>query len=237
MNSGTINLSHSHIIFVVLIFTILAATFSCSENPTQNATQSNDNQMKPEKESTNDTIRTIMFFGNSITAGYGLDEGQGFPFLIQDKIDSLGLGYKVVSAGLSGETTAGGLQRVDWMLKQQVDIFVLELGANDGMRGIETSAMKSNLKGIISKVRTKYPKSEIILAAMEAFPNLGEDYTAAFRRTFNEVAEEEDVVYLPFLLDGVAGIEDLNLPDGIHPSADGHRIVASNVWKVLKEIL
>ena len=179
----------------------------------------------------------ILFFGDSITAGYGLEEGRAFPAIIQQKIDSLGLSYEVVNSGLSGETSAGGLRRVDWVLQQGVDIFVLELGGNDGLRGIDPSSTKENLQGIIDRVEARYPDATIILAGMESPPNMGETYTSEFRSIYGELAESNDVIFLPFILKGVAGDPDLNLPDGIHPTAEGHRILADNVWGVLRPVL
>lgn len=180
---------------------------------------------------------TILFFGDSITAGYGLDVEQAFPALVQIKIDSLGLSYMVVNAGLSGETSAGGLRRVDWVLQQPVDVFVLELGGNDGLRGIDPSNTKENLQGIIRKVEDQYPEAEIILTGMEAPPNMGERYTSSFRQIYSELAEENEVHFVPFILEGVAGNSELNLPDGIHPTEQGHKIVAENIWDVLEPIL
>jgi acyl-CoA thioesterase-1 len=180
---------------------------------------------------------TILFFGDSITAGYGLEEGRAFPALIQQRIDSLGLPYKVVNSGLSGETSAGGLRRIDWVLQQHVDIFVLELGGNDGLRGIDPQSTRENLQGIIDRVEATYPDATIILTGMESPPNMGESYTSEFRSIYGELAEANDVVFLPFILEGVAGDSDLNLPDGIHPTAEGHRILADNVWGVLRPAL
>ena len=180
---------------------------------------------------------TILFFGDSITAGYGLEEGRAFPALIQQRIDSLGLPYKVVNSGLSGETSAGGLRRIDWVLQQDVDIFVLELGGNDGLRGIDPQSTRENLQGIIDRVEATYPDALIILTGMESPPNMGESYTSEFRSIYGELAEANDVVFLPFILEGVAGDPDLNLPDGIHPTAEGHQILAENVWNVLRPVL
>ncbi len=181
--------------------------------------------------------QTILFFGDSITAGYGLETEQAFPALIQQKIDSLELNYSVVNAGLSGETTAGGLRRVDWILQQHVDIFVLELGGNDGLRGIDPQSSKQNLQGIIDKVQQKYPEAEIVLTGMQAPPNLGDIYTDEFRSIFYELAEENDVTFMPFILKEVAGNPDLNQSDGIHPTAEGHQIVAENLWDVLRPLI
>ncbi|MDX1590753.1 MAG: arylesterase [Balneolaceae bacterium] len=177
---------------------------------------------------------TILFFGDSITAGYGLDEGRAFPALIQQRIDSLGLQYEVINSGLSGETSAGGLRRIDWVLQQHVDIFVLELGGNDGLRGIDPQSTLRNLQGIMDRVKATYPDATIILTGMESPPNMGESYTSEFRSIYGELAEANDVIFLPFILEGVAGDPELNLPDGIHPTAEGHRILADNVWEVLR---
>ncbi len=181
--------------------------------------------------------KTILFFGDSITAGYGLEEDQAFPAIIQEKIDENGLDYRVVNAGSSGETSAGGLRRVDWILQQHVDVFVLELGGNDGLRGIDPQDTKKNLQGIMDKVKETYPEITIVLTGMEAPPNMGSDYTEAFRTIYTELAEANDVVYMPFILEGVAGEPDLNLPDGIHPTEEGHEIIANNLWEILQPIL
>ncbi|MGE0821697.1 MAG: arylesterase [Candidatus Binatia bacterium] len=181
--------------------------------------------------------KVIVFFGDSLTAGYGLDRAQAFPALIQEKITANGWDFSVVNAGVSGETTAGGLRRVDWVLRRPVDIFVLELGANDGLRGLSLEQARANLQAIIDRVRTKYPSVYIVLAGMQLPANLGRDYTSRFRTLFPELAKENRAALIPFLLEGVGGIRSLNLPDGIHPNVAGHRIVAENVWRVLKPVL
>lgn len=181
--------------------------------------------------------KNILIFGDSITSGYGLTEEQAYPALIQDRIDSLGMDHNVINAGLSGETTAGGARRVDWILQQEVDIFLLGLGGNDGLRGIDPSNTKKNLITIIEKVREKDPDIDIILAGMEAPPNLGPQYTSEFRSVFSEVASEKDVTFMPFLLKDVAGIEELNQTDGIHPTAEGQQIIADNIWEYLEPLL
>ncbi len=179
-------------------------------------------------------VKTILFFGNSLTAGYGLEPSQAFPALIQQKIDSAGKAYKVVNAGVSGETTAGGNSRIDWILKQPLHVFVLELGANDGLRGIPVSETKKNLQSIIDKVKKQYPQVKIVLAGMQVPPNMGADYATTFRNVFTDLAKQNSLKLIPFLLEGVGGIRSLNLPDGIHPTPEGHQIVAANVWKVLE---
>jgi acyl-CoA thioesterase I len=179
----------------------------------------------------------ILFFGNSLTAGLGVSPNQAFPALIGRRIDSLHLSYEVTNAGLSGETSAGGKNRIAWVLRQPVDIFVLELGANDGLRGIPVTETAANLQAIIDAVKAKYPAARIVLAGMQIPPNMGAAYATAFRDTFRQLAAKNKAALIPFLLQGVGGIPGLNQQDGIHPTAEGHRIVANNVWRVLKPLL
>ncbi|MCE7059563.1 arylesterase [Dyadobacter sp. CY343] len=182
--------------------------------------------------------KTIVFFGNSLTAAYGLDDpSQGFVGLIQKKIDSLKLNYKVINAGVSGETTSGGNSRIDWLLKQPLDIFVLELGGNDGLRGIPVSETKKNLQAILDKVHAKYPEAKLVLAGMQIPPNIGQKYASDFRAVYADLADKNDLTLIPFLLEGVGGEAKLNLPDGIHPTAEGHKILAENVWVEIKDLL
>lgn len=183
--------------------------------------------------------KTLLFFGDSLTAGAGLEDplAQAFPALIEKKIHDAGLAWRVVNAGLSGETSAGGLRRVDWILRQRVDVFVLELGGNDGLRGLPPEATRANLQAIIDRVRAKSPATKIVLAGIAAPPNMGADFTRAFAAIFPELAAKNDVVLIPFLLEGVAGRPELNLPDGIHPTDKGHGIVAETVWKALRPLL
>lgn len=179
----------------------------------------------------------ILFLGNSLTAGYGLDPDDAFPARIQARIDSLGWNFRVVNAGLSGETSAGGLRRINWLLRQPVDVLVLELGANDGLRGTPLNETRRNLQAIIDRAREKNPGIRIVIAGMEVPPNLGEAYTTEFRTLYADLADANDAALIPFLLDGVGGIPELNLPDGIHPTAEGHSIVAGTVWDTLKPVL
>ena len=183
--------------------------------------------------------RTVVFFGDSLTAGYGLEDPstQAFPAIIQKKIDQAGLPWRVVNAGLSGETSAGGLRRVDWILRQPVDVFVLELGGNDGLRGIPPAATEANLQAIIDRVRAKYPAARIVLAGIVAPPNMGPDFTRAFAAIFPALAEKNHVPLIPFLLAGVVGKLGLDQADGIHPTAEGHVVVADTVWNVLRSLL
>jgi acyl-CoA thioesterase-1 len=183
------------------------------------------------------TTKTIMFFGDSLTAGYGLSPEEAFPYLLEQRLNEQGKNCKVINAGLSGETTAGGLSRIDWVLRQPIDVFVLELGGNDGLRGLPLEQTKSNLQAIINKVKAKNPNAKIVVAGMMVPPNMGDDYSTAFRKVFPEIAKKNNATLIPFLLEGVAGNEKLNLPDGIHPNPEGHKIVANNLLKVIGPLL
>ena len=178
-----------------------------------------------------------MIIGTSLTAGLGLDPDQAYPALLQRKADTAGYRVRIVNAGLSGETSAGALRRLDWLLQGHVDAFMIETGANDGLRGLNIDSTRANLRAIVRRIRSTFPKAPIFLAQMEAPPNLGADYTSRFRAMFPEVAKEESVHLVPFILDGVAGIPRLNQEDRIHPNLEGERIVAANVWKVLEPTL
>jgi acyl-CoA thioesterase I len=181
--------------------------------------------------------KTILFYGDSLTAGYGLDKEQAFPAIIERVINTAEDKYKVINAGLSGETTAGGLSRLNWILKEPVDIFVLELGANDGLRGLPLDQTENNLQTIIDRVKEQNPNVRVIIAGMMVPPNLGQQYTDEFKAIFPRLAKKNKASLIPFLLNGVAGKEDLNLTDGIHPNVEGHKIVADNVMMVLKPLL
>lgn len=183
------------------------------------------------------STKVILFFGDSLTAGYGLSPEEAFPAWVEKDLSREGNKVSVVNAGLSGETSAGGLTRIDWILRQHIDVFILELGANDGLRGLPLDQTRNNLQAIINKVKTKYPKVRIVLAGMMVPPNMGKEYSTAFQNLYKELAQKNKAVLIPFLLEGVAGIEKLNQADGIHPNAEGHRIVAKNVEKVIKPIL
>jgi acyl-CoA thioesterase-1 len=181
--------------------------------------------------------KTIVVLGDSIAAGFGLDADHAFPKLLQSKIDAAHLPFTVVNAGVSGDTSAGGLRRIDWVLKRPLDILILELGGNDGLRGLSVGAMQTNLQAIIDKTRGAYPKAQIVIAGMQMPPNLGSAYAAPFQQAFVTLARENNATLVPFLLEGVGGVPELNQPDRIHPTAEGHKIVAENVWKVLKPLL
>ena len=181
--------------------------------------------------------KRLLFFGNSLTAGYGVEPDEAFPALIGDKIDSLKLNYEVINAGLSGETTAGGRSRVGWILRRPVDVFVLELGGNDGLRGLPLTATRENLQGIIDTVRRRSPNAQIVLAGMQIPPNMGQAYATDFKAIYQEIATKNHLVLIPFLLEGVGGDRKLNQADGIHPTPAGHRIVARTVFAILQPLL
>lgn len=219
---------------------VIALVFLCAcgnSNRSSQETSTGEEAPPPAVQQGTEKERIILFFGNSITAGYGLDVAQAFPEIIQRRLDSLGYNYKVVNAGLSGETTAAGLNRIDWVLKTVPDVFVLELGANDGLRGLDLNETKKNLLSIIERVRAVNSDVKILLAGMMVPPNMGSRYAADFQQIFPDVAGEADVNLLPFILEGVAGDPELNLEDGIHPTAAGHELVADNVWDALKPLL
>lgn len=180
-------------------------------------------------------VPRIVFLGDSLTAGYGLAREQSVPSLIQAHLNAEGYRYEVINAGVSGDTSAGGLSRLDWSLDGDVDILVIELGANDGLRGLPISGIRSNLTEIIT--RAKRRDITVLLTGMEAPPNYGAAYTSEFRRVFTDLAREHEVVFVPFYLEGVAGDPNLNLRDGIHPNPDGARIIEKTIWRALEPLL
>jgi acyl-CoA thioesterase-1 len=219
--------------FILFATLVLAACGEKKKPANDEASQST-----PAAKVDSSASKTVLFFGDSITAGYGLDDpSEAFPGVIKGKIDSLKLPYKVVNAGLSGETTAGGNGRITWLLKQKVDVFILELGANDGLRGIPVSETSKNLQSIIDKVKAKYPDAKILLLGMQVPPNMGSDYSNKFKAVFPALATKNKTELVPFLLQGVGGVSNLNQADGIHPTAQGAKIVGENVWTVLKGLL
>lgn len=218
--------------YTLLIITSFLLLNACQE-PNSNITKT----IKNEESSNENPKKTILFFGNSITAAYGLEPNEAFSSLIQLKIDSMGLEYTCVNAGNSGETTKGGLSRLDWVLKEPIDIFVLELGANDGLRGYSVEETQKNLIQIIKNFKAKNPESKVLLAGMKVPPNMGDEYFLDFEKMYSDIAVETGVSLIPFLLENVAGIQSLNLPDGIHPTAEGHKIVSETVWKSLFPLL
>src|SRR6188508_888661 len=219
--------------YIATAVVVLCFVLACNDNKTSDG-QKNGSAKNADSAVTK---KTIVFFGNSLTAGYGLSPSEAFPAIIQNKIDSLGLPYKVINAGVSGETSSGGNGRIDWILKQPLDVFVLELGANDGLRGIPLSETKKSLQSIIDKVKAKYPEAKLVLAGMQIPPNMGVTYTTQFRNIYPDLAKKNAAMLIPFLLEGVGGDLKLNQQDGIHPTAEGHHIVAENVWRVLEDLL
>lgn len=179
----------------------------------------------------------VLFVGTSLTAGYGLPSDEAYPALIQEKIDEAGLSYRVVNAGVSGDTSAGGLRRIDWLLKVPVAVLVLELGANDMLRGLDPGTMRANLQRIIDRTRAAHPDAAVVIAGMRALQNLGPGFVDGFESTFPELARANDAVLIPFLLEGVAGKRDLNQSDDIHPNAEGQRRIAALVWPKLSPLL
>ncbi|MFL0684620.1 MAG: arylesterase [Algoriphagus aquaeductus] len=219
---------------IASFFTLVVVSFlfvSCGGNSPETTNQTNSDSTAVSQKSEQ---KLVLFFGNSLTAGYGIDPEDAFPGLVQARLDSLGKEFKVINGGLSGETTAGGLSRLDWFLEEEPYIFVLELGGNDGLRGILPSESKNNLLAIIDKVKSKYPNTKIILAGMQIPPNMGQEYTDEFKAIYPAVAAEKNVTLIPFLLEGVAGNPELNLPDGIHPTEEGHQIVFGTVWPFIE---
>jgi len=179
----------------------------------------------------------VLFVGTSLTAGLGVDPSEAYPALVQEKIDAAGLRYRVVNAGVSGETSAGARRRLGWLLRQPVAVLVVETGANDGLRGQDPAATRENIQAILDEARRQQPPPRVLIAAMEALPNYGEEYRRRFRAIYPQLATANRAALVPFLLDGVAGEPKLNQPDGIHPTAEGHKRVAENVWKALGPVL
>ncbi|MBQ0736173.1 arylesterase [Aquimarina celericrescens] len=221
-------------------FLVFSLLLSCGENNVKKVTST----QKETVENSSDTIqesgttKTILCFGDSLTAGYGLDDiDDAYPAILQSRLDSLGLQYTVINSGLSGETTAGGRSRIGWVLNQKVDVFILELGANDGLRGVPLTETRENLQAIIDAVRSKNPETKIILAGMQLPPNMGPEYITEFRAIFPELAQKNKLELIPFLLKDVGGIAALNQADGIHPTAEGQKILAKNVWAVLEKVV
>lgn len=181
--------------------------------------------------------KTLVVLGDSLSAGFGVDPAEAWPARIQEKIRAARLPWKLVNAGVSGDTSAGGLRRLDWILRRPLEALLIELGGNDGLRGLPLAATRTNLQAVIDRTRAKYPQVRIVIAGMKMPENLGESYTRQFEGLYRDLAETNRVALIPFLLDGVGGRPELNLPDQIHPNAEGHRRVATNVWQVLQPVL
>ena len=217
----------------VLILLSCKSDSSKKEETIEKSTTETENKIQE-----NSSSKTILIFGDSLTAGYGLEDvNDAFPAIIQTKVDSLSLDYTIINSGVSGETTAGGKSRIDWVLNQPIDVFILELGANDGLRGIPLTETRENLQAIIDAVLAKNSATKIILAGMQLPPNMGPEYINEFKTIFPDLAKKNELYLIPFLLKDVGGIAKLNQEDGIHPTVEGHKVLAKNVWTVLEPII
>jgi acyl-CoA thioesterase-1 len=230
------NMKKTSLIWLSLVVVLAALVAGCAASELSGP-PAVTNRPASEAASTEAERKTILILGDSIAAGNGVRPGEAFPALIQAKIDALGWPLEVVNAGVSGDTTAGGLGRIDWLLRRQVDVLILELGGNDGLRGVSPAETKRNLQAIIDRTKSKYPPVKIVIAGMQMPPNLGNAFASEFRAIFPELAKTNGAALIPFLLEGVGGVAELNQPDRIHPTPAGHKIVAENVWKVLKPVL
>lgn len=220
----------------LLVIAGLVLASACGNAPARNA--SNPRQAPPAAAPVPSPVAArprVVALGDSLTAGLGLSPAEAYPALLQKRIDDAGLGFEVINAGVSGDTSAGGVRRLDWVLGEDTRVLILALGANDGLRGLPVERMKENLDTIITRAKARH--IEVILAGMEAPPNFGPEYTAGFRDAFRDLAREHKVVFVPFLLDRVAGQSDLNQGDGVHPNAQGAGILADTVWAVLEPML
>lgn len=179
----------------------------------------------------------VLFYGDSLTAGYGIEPEQAYPALSEAIAAEAGAPIEALVGAVSGDTSAGGLRRIDWMLRREIDVFVLALGANDGLRGVEPEATEANLQAIVDKVKEKYPSAKIVIAGMRMPPSMGAEYTRRFAEIFPRIAKENDATLIPFLLEGVGGVPELNLRDRIHPNPDGHKVLANTVWQYLAPLV
>ncbi len=236
------NLIFKKIFLIFLVFGIVScgdsATKEATTTPNNTSTKSTTSLEKPKEVSKKK--KKILFFGDSLTAGYGLDNPKKDSYVgaIQNRLDSLGMDYETIQAGVSGETSSGGKDRIGWICDQyDFDIFILELGANDGLRGLPTAETTKNLKAIFDTVKEKHPDAKLVVAGMLPPPNMGADFTKKFGSIFPNLAKEYSAALVPFLLENVGGIPELNQKDRIHPTAKGHLILADNVWKILKDML
>lgn len=209
---------------------LLIALLGCErpkEQPVSNVSAVTPSSQRP----------AVLFFGTSLTAGYGIDPEQAYPALIQQMIDSAGLDYRVINAGLSGETSAGAVRRADWVFRQPVSVLVLETGANDGLRGLPADSLRANIQGVLDRAKQLRPPPRLVLLGMRVPPNYGRTYSQQFESLYPQLAKSNGAVLVPFLLDGVGGVRALNQPDGVHPTAEGQRKMAETVWRVLEPVL
>jgi acyl-CoA thioesterase I len=214
----------------IIIFVLVAALSGC-EQPREGSAAK---VPAPAAESEHPSV---LFLGTSLTAGLGLEAEQAYPGLIQQKIDSLGLDYRVINAGVSGETSAGALRRVDWLFREPVSVLVVETGANDGLRGLSPDILQANIQAIFDRANQLHPRPRLVLLGMRMPPNYGRAYAERFQQVYRDLARKNDAALVPFLLEGVGGIASLNQPDGIHPTAEGQRKIAETVWRVLEPVL
>jgi acyl-CoA thioesterase-1 len=221
----------------VSLLLALTAAAACRGETRPSAAPSPASSPSPDARAAGPATPVILFVGTSLTAGYGLDPAEAYPALIQQKLDAAGLRYRVVNAGVSGETSAGARRRIDWLLAEPVAVLVVETGANDGLRGIDPQDARANIQAIFDRAKKQSPPPRLMLIGMAAPPNLGSRYAGAFAAIYPELAREHGAVLVPFLLEGVAGVPRLNLPDGVHPTAEGHRRMADTVWKHLEPML
>lgn len=231
----TLNLAVVMKFFFYLLLAVILPLYGCQTEKDNSKTSSNEEKIIISEDSENKPI--ILFLGTSLTAAYGLDLKDGFPSLIQKTIDSLQLSYHCVNGGITGETTAGLLSRLDWMLQGEIAVIVIESGANDGLRGTDAKTTKENLTRIIEQSRKKYPNVKLLLAGMKVPPNMGKEYERQFESIYPELSKKYDIPLIPFLLEKVGGYPKLNQKDRIHPTAEGQKIVAETVWKYLKPLL
>jgi acyl-CoA thioesterase I len=235
-------------VLLATVVSVLACSSGGSEESPRNPAEAKNNMSVANRRDTATATSTdaaantvgapvVLFFGTSLTAGYGLEPEQAFPTLIQKKAEAEGVPIKAVNAGLSGETTAGAARRIDWVLRTPADLIVIEAGANDALRGLSPDAAKANLEQVISTIRQKQPRAKIALVQMEAPPNYGAAYTQRFRSIYRDVSQKEGIPLIPFLLTNVAGISRYNQADGVHPNFAGEKIVADNVWTALKPLV
>jgi acyl-CoA thioesterase-1 len=218
---------------LALVSLLVIALFGCGGGSRASPSPAPVRGASPAVAAAPDVRPVVLFVGTSLTAGLGVLPEQAYPALVQRKIDAAGLRYRVVNAGVSGETSAGARRRIGWLLRQKVAVLVLETGANVGLRGQPPEATRDNIQAILDEARRQDPPPRLVLAGMEALPNYGEEYRRRFRTIYPQLAEASGAALVPFLLEGVAGDEHLNQPDGIHPTAEGHERVAENVWKAL----
>ncbi len=239
INPSSLKTSFSKVLTIILCMGITFSLTSCKDAKSSKSTEEKaiETSNKDDQPTETDNKKVIMFYGNSLTAGYRLEENESFPSLIEDRLDSLNMNYSVINAGLSGDTSYDGLKRLDWVLRSKVDVFILELGANDMLRGLPLKNTRENLFNIVKKVKSKYPNAKIGLCAMGGAPNMGADYVREFEKIYKDLASNEKITYIPFFLEGVAGNPALLLQDGKHPNAEGQKIVAENIWNTLKTLL